>query len=52
MKQIVWVRNAWRISKLDGILWIVTFLFVLLFGIGHGLFYSCVWGEQCKIIIN
>ncbi|KAF7492369.1 Sulfate transporter [Sarcoptes scabiei] len=33
-------KQAWNSSKLDGILWIVTFWIVLFFGVGHGLLYS------------
>ncbi|XP_075676270.1 sulfate transporter-like isoform X2 [Dermatophagoides pteronyssinus] len=50
MKQVVQIRHAWHVSKLDGILWIVTFLLVLLFGIGHGLLYSVIFSLIILII--
>ncbi|UXI22351.1 hypothetical protein NH340_JMT08294 [Sarcoptes scabiei] len=43
MKKIKEFRDAWMNSKLDGILWIVTFCLVIFLGVGMGLFYSVIF---------
>ncbi|KAH7644241.1 sulfate transporter-like protein [Dermatophagoides farinae] len=50
IRRIRELKEAWKISKLDGILWIVTFLFVILFGVDNGLLYSILFSFVILII--
>ena len=43
LKRIRELKQAWKISRLDGILWLITFLFVILFGVDNGLLYSILF---------
>lgn len=44
MSQFTELFHYWRLSKLDGLVWICTFLLVVLCGVADGLLYGLVVG--------
>ncbi|XP_027196854.2 anion exchange transporter-like [Dermatophagoides pteronyssinus] len=50
LKRIRELKQAWKISRLDGILWLITFLFVILFGVDNGLLYSILFSFIILIV--
>ena len=43
-KKVTQLIDFWRISKLDGLLWVITFVLIILFGVDFGLLYSIIIG--------
>ena len=50
MYQFVEFFHYWKVSKLDGLVWMGTFLLVVLFGVANGLLYGLVIGLVFLVI--